>query len=133
MSRPSSSVPNQCAALGGWSREGKSILPGSCGAIQGANMAKMTKTTTRTMPAEASTLLRPRVFAAVQVVEKTMSDQCYLKAGRSAMRGLASLAASPQDQTFPDIWEPTLQAAVSRRRWDTARFVMLEIPKYPQS
>src|SRR5882724_2517480 len=69
MSRPSSSVPNQCAVLGGWRRKGKSILPGSCGAIHGANTAKTTKTATSTMHAVASTLRLPKVVAAIQVVE----------------------------------------------------------------
>src|SRR2546430_4135959 len=69
MSRPSSSVPNQCAALGGCSREGKSMWLGFCGAIQGANSAKTTNTATSTMPADASTLRRPSVAAVLQVVE----------------------------------------------------------------
>src|ERR1700680_198712 len=58
MSRPSSSVPNQCADDGGSRRVGRWIDAGSCGAIQGANRAKMTKTTTSTAPVAASGLWR---------------------------------------------------------------------------
>src|SRR5262249_5813296 len=67
MSRPSSSVPIQWAALGGWSRRGRSMLLGLCGAIHGANRAKITNTATSAMPTEASTLRRPSVTAVVQV------------------------------------------------------------------
>src|SRR5579864_5994827 len=58
MSRPSSSVPNQCADEGGPRRAGKLIDAGSRGAIHGANRAKITKTTTNTTPAAASGLWR---------------------------------------------------------------------------
>src|SRR5579864_4571389 len=58
MSRPSSSVPNQCVDDGGARRAGKLIDAGSRGAIHGANSAKMTKTTTSTTPAAASGLCR---------------------------------------------------------------------------
>src|SRR5579864_5318100 len=58
MSRPSSSVPNQCADEGGPRRAGKLIDAGSCGAIHGANSANITKTTTSTTPAAASGLWR---------------------------------------------------------------------------
>src|ERR1700692_2446609 len=58
MSRPSSSVPNQCADDGGSRREGRWIDVGSCGAIQGAKRAKIIKTMTSTTPAAASGLWR---------------------------------------------------------------------------
>src|SRR5579864_2872560 len=58
MSRPSSSVPNQCADDGGPRRAGKLIDAGSRGAIHGANRAKITKITTNTTPAAASGLWR---------------------------------------------------------------------------
>src|SRR5215831_14099577 len=79
MSRPSSSVPNQCAELGGCSREGKSILLGFCGAIHGANSANTINTATNTMPADASMLRRPSVAAVVHVVERAMVNPSYLK------------------------------------------------------
>src|SRR5262245_8344678 len=68
-SRPSSSVPIQWAALGGCSRSGRSMLLGLCGAIHGANRAKITNTATSAMPIEASTLRRPSVTAVLQVEE----------------------------------------------------------------
>src|SRR5437588_579118 len=39
MSRPTSSVPNQCAADGGIKRDGRLSAAGSCGASSGANIA----------------------------------------------------------------------------------------------
>src|ERR1051326_462818 len=75
MSRPSSSVPNQCAPLGGCSREGKSMLLGFCGAIHGANSAKTTNTATSTMPMDASTLRRPNAAAVLHVVESAIAIQ----------------------------------------------------------
>src|SRR5689334_15937213 len=74
MSRPSSSVPIQWAALGGCSRSGRSMLLGLCGAIHGANRAKITNTATSAMPIEASTLRRPSVTAVVQVEEAIRSQ-----------------------------------------------------------
>src|SRR5947209_6504471 len=73
MSRPSTSVPSQCAALGGWSRAGKSIRAGSWGAIQGANNANTTKMATSTIPVVARRLRRPRVAAALHVEAKAMT------------------------------------------------------------
>src|SRR5271156_483298 len=58
MSRPSSSVPNQCAWDGASRRTGRLIDAGSCGAIQGAKRAKITKMTTSTTPVAASGLWR---------------------------------------------------------------------------
>src|ERR1700758_1370424 len=58
MSRPSSSVPNQCADDGRSRRAGRWIEAGSCGAIQGAKRAKITKTTTSTTPMAAKGLWR---------------------------------------------------------------------------
>src|SRR5262245_59369782 len=68
-SRPSSSVPIQWAELGGCRRIGRSMLLGLCGAIHGANKAKITNTATSAIPIEASTLRRPSVIAVVQVEE----------------------------------------------------------------
>src|SRR5437868_3267119 len=58
MSRPNSSVPNQCAFDGGCNRAGRLSAAGSCGAIHGANIANSTKTVTITAPAAASGRLR---------------------------------------------------------------------------
>src|SRR5271169_7183080 len=58
MSRPSSSVPNQCADDGESRRAGRWIDAGSCGAIQGANRAKIRKTATNTTPIAANGLWR---------------------------------------------------------------------------
>ena len=45
------------------------MLLGFCGAIHGANSAKMMNTATSTMPMDASTLRRPSAAAVFQVVE----------------------------------------------------------------
>src|SRR5277367_5711842 len=58
MSRPNSSVPNQCPCEEGARRAGRLIAAGSCGAIQGANNAKITNRTTSAAPAAASGLCR---------------------------------------------------------------------------
>src|SRR5437763_16353237 len=58
ISRPSSSVPSQCADEGELSRVGSSIAAGSCGAIQGANSAKVMNTRTSTTPIAARGLWR---------------------------------------------------------------------------
>src|SRR5258708_24627323 len=58
ISRPSSSVPNQCADDGVSRRAGKLIEAGSWGAIQGANNAKTRKIATSTTPIAASGLWR---------------------------------------------------------------------------
>src|ERR1700735_1569000 len=58
MSRPSSSVPNQCACDGPPRRAGRLMKAGSCGAIQGANRAQATKTTINATPVAASGLWR---------------------------------------------------------------------------
>src|SRR5215469_8086931 len=58
MSRPSSSVPNQCGRDGELSRSGRLMAAGSWGAIHGANTAKITKRMTSTTPAAASGLWR---------------------------------------------------------------------------
>src|SRR5216684_6479999 len=58
MSRPSSSVPKKCACDGVSRRVGRLMEAGSCGAIQGANSAKVTNNTTNTAPVAASGLWR---------------------------------------------------------------------------
>src|SRR5579885_1826338 len=58
MSRPSSSVPNQCECVGGVSRLGRLMDAGSCGAIHGAKIAKIKKTMTTTTPIAAKGLWR---------------------------------------------------------------------------
>src|SRR5579872_603294 len=58
MSRPSSSLPNQCAADGPSRRAGRLIDAGSCGAIHGANTAKTTNVRISTTPIAASGLWR---------------------------------------------------------------------------
>src|ERR1700733_2566638 len=58
MSRPSSSVPNQCACDGPPRRAGRLMKAGSCGAIQGAKRAQVTKTTINATPVAASGLWR---------------------------------------------------------------------------
>src|SRR5215470_2955140 len=65
MSRPSSSVPNQCARLGGVSRPGRSIAAGSCGANHGAKRANVTRITIRSTPLAASGLWR--AFPAIRL------------------------------------------------------------------
>jgi hypothetical protein len=50
------------------------MLLGFCGAIHGANSAKMMNTATRTMPIDASMLRRPNVAAVFQVVERAMPN-----------------------------------------------------------
>src|SRR5579864_1909657 len=89
MSRPNSSVPNQCAPLGGWSREGKSMLLGFCGAIHGANCAKVMNTATSTMPMDASTLRRPNVAAVFHVVESAIAIKAHKlnREGRKRRKG----------------------------------------------
>src|ERR1700740_36286 len=58
MSRPSSSLPHQCAAEGDIRREGKVICAGSEGASQGAKIAQTKKSATSTTPIAASGLWR---------------------------------------------------------------------------
>src|SRR5450755_2831472 len=58
MSRPSSSVPHQCWVEGVCKRFGRSMFAGSCGAIQGAEIAEKTKRVTRMTPTAASGLWR---------------------------------------------------------------------------
>src|SRR5437660_11392316 len=70
ISRPSSSVPSQCADEGELSRVGSSITAGSCGAIQGANSAKITNIRTSTTPIAASGLWR--AFPAMRLLSETV-------------------------------------------------------------
>src|SRR5260221_8245675 len=58
MSRPSSSVPHQCCAEGVCKRFGRSMCAGSCGAINGAQIAEKTKMETSTTPTAAKGLWR---------------------------------------------------------------------------
>jgi hypothetical protein len=58
ISRPNSSVPNQCEIDGPIKRDGRSMYAGSCGAIHGAKSAQMTNTVIITAPAVASRLCR---------------------------------------------------------------------------
>src|SRR5579859_1298918 len=92
MSRPSSSVPNQCPALGGCNLEGRSMALGLCGAIHGPKSAKTTKITANTAPAVASALRRPNAAAAFQVVE-TETDIRSDDKSREIQPG--AIAASP--------------------------------------
>jgi hypothetical protein len=63
MSRPSSSVPNQCAAEGALSRAASSMCAGFCGASHGAKMANTVNITMSTIPAAASGLRRASTSA----------------------------------------------------------------------
>src|SRR5580700_8321992 len=84
MSRPSSSVPNQCADEGESRRAGRLIAAGSCGAIQGANAAKIRKMMTNASPTAASGLWRafleaqpeaqPATFRGREMAAVDMSD-----------------------------------------------------------
>src|SRR3989442_10499071 len=76
MSRPSSSVPHQCAEEGAANRVGRSMWAGSCGAIHGANRAEMTKITTNTRPVAARGLwraVRRNEMAAGDIFSKTQN------------------------------------------------------------
>lgn len=75
MSRPSSSVPHQCAVDGGERRDGKSICAGSWGAIHGANRAKRINTTTNTMPIAASGLCLAARGSEMETVD---NDYCRI-------------------------------------------------------
>src|SRR5438270_4975373 len=104
MSRPSSSVPNQCAPLGGCSREGKSMLMGLCGAIHGANSAKMMNNVTSTMPIDASTLRFPNVAAVFQVVESAIAIQ--------SPKNLTAKDAKVAKETPSEIYIPRVLSAL---------------------
>src|SRR5690554_3434724 len=54
MSRPISSVPNQCSAEGGWLRARKSARLGSYGVSQGAHKASKEKQTSTIRPTRAN-------------------------------------------------------------------------------
>ena len=73
MSRPSSSVPHQWLEEGGESRVGRSIWAGSCGAIQGAKMAKITNMTAKTAPVAARGLWRAARGSEMEKVDKVRS------------------------------------------------------------
>jgi hypothetical protein len=63
-SRPISSVPNQCAALGALRMALQLVAIGSCGEMKGANRANKMKPTTTAKPNNALGLLRKRSQAA---------------------------------------------------------------------
>src|SRR5271155_3200154 len=100
MSRPSSSVPHQWVDDGPARRVGRSMWAGSCGAIQDANKAQITKIVTRTMPIAASGLPRAarrneiavldimniRFLRGLVAVWKICSDCEDLAAGQPRMR-----------------------------------------------
>ena len=71
MSRPSSSVPNQCTVEGEESRVGSSMWAGSCGAIQEAKTAKITKMATNTTPTAANGLWRAARGSEMAIVDKS--------------------------------------------------------------
>src|SRR5438309_5879063 len=87
MSRPSSSVPNQCSAEGRMRRRGRSMCAGSNGAISGAKIAKTMNKETRNMPIVASGLLRA---AERRFVVFVLSDAKDLL--------LAEITSTPQEQ-----------------------------------
>src|SRR5579863_8920802 len=100
MSRPSSSVPNQCAWDGVSRRTGRLMAAGSCGAIQGANSAKITNTITNTTPIAASGLWR--AFPAAQrrnvmaMVDMVQSVRAILDgAGRYEQKNVQNMFAYP--------------------------------------
>jgi hypothetical protein len=59
--------------VGGDRRVGRSIYAGSCGAIQGANTAKITKITTNTAPVVASGLWRAARGSEMESVDTVKS------------------------------------------------------------
>src|SRR5690606_2739253 len=63
MSRPNSSVPNQCSAEGGRRRALRSCATGSYGASTGASTATATRHATSTRPTTAPRLRRKRLAA----------------------------------------------------------------------
>src|SRR6266404_9914946 len=79
MSRPSSSVPHQCRAVGLCRRFGKSMCAGSCGAIQGAKIAEKTKMETRTTPMAASGLWRATRGSEMARVDMDDLAHLYIK------------------------------------------------------
>ena len=83
MSRPSSSVPHQCADDGGERRVGRSIYAGSCGEIHGANIAQITKTMTNTAPVAASGLWRAARGSEMERVD-TFLNRITTVLGRAA-------------------------------------------------
>src|SRR5271157_3287343 len=77
MSRPSSSVPHQWVEEGPARRIGRSMWAGSCGAIQGANRAQITKSVTSTIPIVASGLPRAARRNEIAVVDIIGILDCY--------------------------------------------------------
>src|SRR5439155_25993625 len=71
MSRPSSSVPNQCAVEGEESRVGRSMCAGSCGSIQEVMTAKITKMTTNTPPTADNGLWRAARGSEMVIADKS--------------------------------------------------------------
>src|SRR5690606_34980219 len=67
MSRPNSSVPNQCSADGGRSRTLRFWASGAYGASRGARAARRASTTTRTRPTTAARLRTKRRTAGDRV------------------------------------------------------------------
>src|SRR5690348_10882398 len=88
MSRPTSSVPHQCAAEGDERRVGRSIRAGSCGATHGANRARITKNSTRTTPMAASGLCRARRGS-----EMAVADIAAILAGGPEFKWLKLLSS----------------------------------------
>jgi len=77
MSRPSSSVPNQCAELGPTNRPLKSSRAGSCGASHGANTAHTRKIASRTTPtaAKGCRLTRPTIPVLTRIASTLIQSQ----------------------------------------------------------
>src|SRR5438552_11046082 len=97
MSRPSSSLPNQCAAEGGSRRVGRLIEAGSCGAIQGAKIANSTKIDTNTTPVAARGLWRAarrNEMAAVDIRTKSQKTprNLYPLSSRTAAKVVSTSA-----------------------------------------
>src|SRR6266852_7930925 len=104
MSRPSSSLPNQCAAEGGSRRVGRLIAAGSWGAIQGAKIANSTKIDPNTTPVAARGLWRAarrNEMAAVDIRTKSYSQSARRTDRRECREAFTLAARVPLPKLFP--------------------------------
>src|SRR5579871_1735191 len=88
------------------------MLLGFWGAIHGANKANTTNTTTRTIPADANMLRRPRVAAVFHVVEIAMSSKVKPASGLIIELLFVALPSSAHGRT--DRFAPAFQCSRAR-------------------
>src|ERR1700736_5163116 len=103
MSRPSSSLPNQCAAEGGSRRVGRLIAAGSWGAIQGAKIANSTKIDTNTTPVAARGLWRAGrrdEMAGGDITTKSLLQSALRTDRRESREGFTLAARAPRPKLF---------------------------------